>query len=215
ERNPQVIYVYLSTGAVYGSTYAEAATKDSRFSVAVNGLSAQDYYPLAKLTAEAKHRTLAELLIADIRIFGYFSRHMKLDGGFFLSELAGCVLSGEVFRTDSRDFVRDYISSDELTSLVLALIEGRGGNGAYDIYSAAPVTKFELLHQLEQNFDLRFELETSDYETMAPLRKPARISEHRAAESIGYVPRRTSSEIVLRELEAMSRVSNRRDSSVA
>ena len=215
ERYPDTIYVNLSTGAVYGKTYTEAATERSRFTMAVNRMGATDFYPLAKLAAEAKHRGLAELSIADVRIFGYFSRHIDVDGGFFLSQLSNCVIEAKTFRTNSTDFVRDYISSDDLSSFVSALLKGRGGNGAYDIYSASPVTKFELLEELGRAFGLCYEIDERKAESIARVEKPRRISEHDAAETIGYVPRRTSLEVVLRELKAISTSSRDAETSAA
>src|SRR5260221_201189 len=65
ERHPATLYCFLSTGAVY-----RAPNQD-------------DHYAAAKRTAEARHRALPHR-IYDIRIFGYFSRYIPLDGSFFL-----------------------------------------------------------------------------------------------------------------------------------
>ena len=203
ERNPDTIYVFLSTGAIYGNSYSESATEQSRFAIPINDIGRDHFYPLAKLVAEAKHRALAHLCIIDVRIFGFFSRHIDTGGDFFLSELADCVVGGKTFHTNNVNFVRDYVSSDDLASFINLLLKGRGRNGAYDIYSASPVTKFELLEELGRTFGLSCEIADSKNDTARAVQKPSRISNYGAAEKIGYIPRRTSMDIVIRELKAM------------
>jgi len=62
-------YIFLSSGAVYGGNYQEPVNKDTIATIDINNLKSTDWYTLAKLYAEAKHRSLSDLSIVDVRVF--------------------------------------------------------------------------------------------------------------------------------------------------
>ncbi|MGQ0663100.1 MAG: NAD-dependent epimerase/dehydratase family protein [Pseudomonadota bacterium] len=202
-RRPATIYVFLSTGAIYSLAEGEAAGPDSEARLPVNRLGPRHVYALAKLVAEARHRALSQFRIADIRVFGYFSRQIDLDGGFFLAELANCLVNGQRFLTSAHNFVRDFVGADDLAHLIRLLVAAGAPNNAYDICSAAPVTKVEVIEVLAQRYGLEFRIEGAADFADRDLVKPATISRHDAAAKIGYAPRKGSMELIVREIGAM------------
>jgi nucleoside-diphosphate-sugar epimerase len=83
KQHPACRYLFLSSGAAFGSSFDEPANADTKAVIAINDLKPQDWYAVAKLHAECRHRALAPLPIVDIRIFNYFSNTQDLDGHFF------------------------------------------------------------------------------------------------------------------------------------
>lgn len=197
------MYVFLSTGAVYLNGYAEVARYESRCALPVNEITADIYYPIAKIHAEAKHRALAASNIADIRIFGYFSRYVSLTGGFFLSEVASAIVSGRPLRTTASNFVRDYVCAADIVRLIDCLRDAGVNNGAYDLLSAAPVSKGELLRAMESKFGMQIEFDESSVEGFDEAPSLPFLSDHPAATRVGYRPASTSMEVVESEMRAL------------
>jgi nucleoside-diphosphate-sugar epimerase len=198
-RHPSTAYVYLSTGAIYANDYRAKVDRHTRVAIAVNDLASHPPYGLAKLAAESRHRAASDLQIHDLRIFGFLSRHLPLDAGFFVSELAGALASGEVFRTDPRDFVRDYVGPEELAQAILGALDA-GRSGPCDVVSAAAVTKAELLEACTRRFGLR----VCDQQG-APLQidrfpEPGCLSSVDASGQLRLRVQATAKDIVLREL---------------
>lgn len=200
---PEALYFFMSTGAVYGFDAEWPVRRDALFAWPVNAPDPVNFYPLAKLVAEAKHRTEPRLRIYDIRIFGYFSRFIPLTGSFFLSEVAAAVLEGKEFRTSPADMVRDYIDHEELAHLIEAFVASRPANGAYDIYSRAPVGKIELLDRLTREFGLQVRYAPSPAAPPPRLAKPEAPTDCRAALRAGHAAQRPSIDIVAEELRAL------------
>jgi len=158
KKSPGSTYVNFSSGAVYGRE-AGPATEDSCFKVRVNGIRREDYYAIAKLNAEAKHRSFEKLNIADLRIFAYFSRFIELNSGYFITEAISCALKGEPFKTGPSDMTRDYIHPDDLFRLVSLCAAKAPLNCAFDAVSARPASKFEMLELLKRKRGLRYEID--------------------------------------------------------
>jgi hypothetical protein len=51
-------YFFLSSGAVYGGNYQKPVDENTVATIDINNLKSTDWYTLAKLHAEAKHRAL-------------------------------------------------------------------------------------------------------------------------------------------------------------
>lgn len=208
-RFPDTLYFFLSTGAVYGFDAAWPVRPDDVLPSSIAEPDPINFYPLAKLAAEARHRA-QKGRIYDIRIFGYFSRFIPLGGSFFLSDLATAVVNHTTFRTTPVDMVRDYIDQAELAGLVEVFLNIRPEKGAYDVYSRAPVGKLELLKRLRRDFALSVSFEPLPTADPVHLPKPAAPTECRRAAAAGHTPRRTSIEIVTAELRALIDGTHRR-----
>lgn len=201
--NPGTLYIFLSSGAIYRNGYQRRAGRDATCEIPLNHFSEDLIYPLAKICAEVKHRSLARFKIADVRIFGYFSRYIDLSGGFFLSQAGQALVSGERFRTPRTNFVRDYVCADELARLLDCILESDGWNAAYDLVSAAPVSKARLLERMIELFDLEVEIEGSGTWEFEAIEEPKSLGYDGTTRAIDYAPRFTSMEIVEREMRSI------------
>jgi nucleoside-diphosphate-sugar epimerase len=187
QRHPQRRYIFLSSGAAYNSGFAQPAGPDTQASVNLNALTPQDYYAVAKLHAECKHRALPELAITDLRVFNYFSRSQDLDARFFITDLLRAVRDDGVLRTGAGALVRDNLHPQDFHQLVSCVLRAPAGNRALDCYSAAPVDKATLLEAMARRFGLRYEVGAAAV-VNATGAKPNYYSLNRQAAELGYHP---------------------------
>lgn len=195
---PDCVYVNFSSGAVYGTTFAEPARPDTACDIAVNRVSPAQHYGIAKLNAEAKHRSLSSQRIIDLRVFAYFSRYIDLDGKFLMPELVRCLIEQKKLSSNPVDITRDYIGPEDLFALVALCIE-KGGNAAYDVYSRQPVKKSELLVAFKTQFGLDYDLGSTNVACSPTGEKVNYFSTNRSAVALGYEPRYTSLEVLIEE----------------
>lgn len=149
------LYISLSSGAVYG-THTQAMQKSFCNKIAVNSTSVSDFYSIARINAEAKHRSYNELRIVDLRIFSFFSRFINLHDGYFMSDLVFALLNELRFKTSSVDMVRDFLHPQDLFRAIMIALEGRLENQAYDLYSKSPVRKMEILECCRKEYGLNY-----------------------------------------------------------
>lgn len=191
--SPDTIYINLSSGAAYGSSFNDPANMDTLAAISINNVSSKDYYSIAKLHSEAKHRSLPHLHIIDLRVFGFFSKYVDMNASFFLTELVSSIKSNQVFVTNRVNIVRDYVHPDDLLQLIELCIEKRRINTAYDVCSLKPVPKFELLDFFEKHYDVKYQY-TEHNEASVTGMKINYYSQHFNANEIDYQPRYTSLE---------------------
>lgn len=192
QRHPDTIYINFSSGAVYGTTFTHMVDNDSRLNIMVNNIKPENYYGIAKLYSEVKHRALKNLKIVDLRIFSYFSRFIDLDSGYFLTELIKSIKKKKVFITSPCDFIRDILSQQDLFDLIRLIIKSKPFNGAFDAYSSKPVSKFELLDYFVKNYSLKF-IPDDKFDSTCPTgKKQFYCSGSRTASRLGYHPKFSS-----------------------
>jgi nucleoside-diphosphate-sugar epimerase len=197
-------YVFLSSGAVYGSGFDRPVDEDSELSIPVNRLESVSAYGLAKLYAEAGHRIRADLAILDVRVFGYADISVPLASRFFLADLVRSVARRETLITSPDPMVRDYVGARELRALIDCWRAAKRPNAALDVYSRAPVDKQALLDLAASRYGLKIRMaETAQSPTGA---KPVFASSFRAAADIGYAPQRSSFDIVAEVLDEAARL---------
>lgn len=193
-------YINMSSGAVYGADFSVPADDQRKASYLLNPIHADDYYSIAKLNAEAKHRAYVNLAIVDLRVFGFFSKHIDIRGGFLLADAARCLLMKQRMKTGSSDMIRDYVYPDDLFRIVELCTEGAPRNIALDVYSAAPVNKFTLLDMLHNDFCLEYVIvEQLEQKVEGEIRNQY-FSVNRQAQELGYKPLHSSLEVVQREM---------------
>ncbi len=157
KKHHDTLYINFSSGAVYGDIFDEApAAVTARYNV--NNMRPGDYYSVAKLNSEAKHRSYPDLNIVDIRVFAFFSRYINLSHNYLLCDIINALRADAVLRTDSVDFYRDYINPVDLAALIAALVKEKRVNATVDAVSAAPVRKFEILDYFKSAYGLRYEV---------------------------------------------------------
>lgn len=199
QRHPERRYIFLSSGAAYGSTFLQPAGPDTHASIAINALTPQEYYSVAKLHAECKHRAHQQLAITDLRVFNYFSHSQDLNARFFITDVLRAVRDGTVLQTAPGTMVRDYLHPEDFHQLVDCVLRAPPANRALDCYSAAPVDKLALLAAMEQRHGLRYAVSGETVAVNATGAKPHYYSLNRQAAELGYQPAYTSLDGILAE----------------
>lgn len=193
------LYINFSSGAVYGSDRSQPASDSTSSLLDLNHLTPENYYMIAKINSEAKHRSLHLLNIFDLRVFAYFSRFIDLDSQYFITDIISSIKANKVFITSPQNMIRDYIHPDDLFSLVLKCIERFAGNDVFDAFSLNPVDKFEVLAFFRNNFGLKYSVDENMNIASATGNKDSYFSLSRKAQTIGYHPRFTSIESIKEE----------------
>jgi nucleoside-diphosphate-sugar epimerase len=199
--HPTCRYLFLSSGAAYGSNFKEPATCDTVATVAINNLAPHEWYGVAKLHAECRHRAHPELAIIDIRVFNYFSRTQDIEARFLIMDILRAIRDKTVLKTSADYIVRDFLHPSDFYGLVHALLAAPPANAAVDCYSRAPVDKSTLLAAMQEQFGLQYEITETNAGVNATGSKPHYYSLNRRAADFGYQPSLTSLEGVMMELD--------------
>jgi len=194
-----VAYINFSSGAVYGTAFDSGINRNSFATIDVNNITSADYYRIAKLNAEAKHRAMPDLCIVDLRIFSFFSRFIDLDSGFLLCEMVRCVKDHAIFHTNSVDIIRDYVSPNDLFALVELCFEKMPLNCVLDVYSAKPVRKSELIKLFSEIFGLAIQIEEEDNSSPTGIKVSYFSKNYEARRVLTYVPAKSSIQTVQEE----------------
>ena len=204
EKNPTVRYLFMSSGAVYGTTFSEPASKTTPTRLMINDFKNSEYYSFSKISAEIRHRMRQDLAIFDIRIFNYFSRTQDLRQRFFLSDIVRSIVDGETLRTTDEYIVRDFIDQRDFSHLVLNLLSCEPANTPVDCYSLATIDKPSILKIAAQEFGLKYEVSSNG--GGAPVmtgHKTHYYSTWRKAADFGYIPEWDSATSITEEISAV------------
>lgn len=186
--NPQAAYINLSSGAAYGADFLRPVDEKSRAIFNINDLKPDEFYGIAKLHSEARHRALKHLNIIDLRIFGYLSRYIDLNEKFLMSEIISCLKNKQTFTTSPIDIWRDYLHPQDLASFIDCCINYCPLNAGFDAYSKQAVSKFELLSFFAKKYGLEYKVDNTFQPQTATGTKQHYYSINHAAECIGYKP---------------------------
>ena len=196
---PTTLYINLSSGAVFSREFDKPVDDSSTYKFDVNGINKGEMYSISKMYLESKHRSLPDLNIVDLRIFGFFSRFIDVNAGFFMSELLQALKNKSEFITDKKDFVRDYVNPNDFYDLTKNCIANKKINDVFDVYSKEIISKFQILEECFNKFDLKFKL-VEKIESISPTGvKKNYYSLSRKAEKINYSPQFSSLETILNE----------------
>ena len=198
QKNPGCRYIFLSSGAAYGSKFSTPANHDSHTSFRINNLNHKDWYGVSKFYAEARHRSLS-LPIIDIRIFNYFSRNQNINSNFFISEIVNSIITKRTLFTSPENIVRDYIGSEDFFSLITKILQSPSENTAVDCYSKSPVDKKTLLATFKEIFNLQYEVASNAVEINGTGFKESYYSTNYAARKYGYAPKFSSLTLLVNE----------------
>ena len=207
KRHPNCRYIFLSSGAVYGSAFNEPANRNTPAVVSVNNIEPHQWYGVAKLFAECRHRTHPEFSIIDIRIFNYFSRAQDISARFLITDILRAIRDNTVFRTSTDNIIRDFLHPADFHSLICTLLTAPLSNTAVDCYTRAPIDKANLLLAMQKMFGLQYEAVDS-FSNLNPTGVKAHYySLNTHAADFGYSPSLTSLEGILIESTAIFRAS--------
>jgi nucleoside-diphosphate-sugar epimerase len=202
QKNPGCRYIFMSSGAAYGGSFKDPVDGESYSSFAINQLTQQDWYGLAKLHAEAIHRSSSSSIV-DVRIFNYFSHTQDLEANFFITEVIRAIVNKKVFVTSSENIVRDYLGSQDFFSLIKAILEAAPFNGVIDCYSASPVDKTTILTRFKELFGLQYEIATKVVGINGTGPKARYYSINKAAGAYGYTPRFSSIDLLIQDTKKL------------
>lgn len=204
-QNPDCRYIFLSSGAAYGSRFDVPVDEKSKAVIAVNHLEPQDWYGVAKLHAECRHRALAHLPIVDVRVFNYFSHTQDMEARFFITDILRAIRDKTVLKTSADFILRDFIHPSDFCKLVNSILAAPATNAVVDAYSKAPVEKPILLTAMQEKFDLKYEIVQTGATINATGSKAHYYSLNRRAAYFGYLPTFTSLECILEEAQQLLR----------
>ncbi|RCX19009.1 nucleoside-diphosphate-sugar epimerase [Fontibacillus phaseoli] len=196
--NSNTLYINFSSGAIYGTDFNEEASESKLASIDINHLGIKDFYGISKLHMEAKHRSLANNFIVDIRIFGFFSRYIDRNSSFFLNDVTNSILNNKPLITSRQNMIRDYIHPSDLMLLIECCIDKHSINTSYDAYSLNPVTKVEIIEQciMEHKLQVQYQNDAGQSQSVTGS-KSNYYSVNKSAAEIGYCPSYSSMKCVL------------------
>lgn len=197
--SPDTLYISFSSGAVYGGSFTEPATEWTGNNINVNHVEKEDYYSICKINSEAKHRAFRHFRIVDLRLFSYFSRFIDISEGYFITDIIDSIRNNKVLLTDPNNIVRDYVHPDDLFAMIMKCCEVTMINDAYDVMSARPIEKFELLKYFSRQFGLKYQLNESITIAGPTGAKAIYYSKFDKAHSLGYQPTFTSMDTIIGE----------------
>lgn len=190
--NKNGVYISFSSGAVYGRECSEPARKETRNSIAVNEIASDQYYPIARLNAEAKHRSHHDLNVVDLRVFNYFSRFVDLSENYFMIDVVNSIKDDTVLQTSDLDIVRDYVHPEDLARLIARVMETNRLNKAFDVRSRAPVSKMEVLSLFSEKYGLQYHISKSNHIISGTGVKNVYCSAYENASELDFEPEYTS-----------------------
>jgi nucleoside-diphosphate-sugar epimerase len=193
--HPQTTYICFSSGAVYGTEFSKSVNDDSITTIAINNLMLSDFYGIAKINAEAKHRSLQNFKIVDLRIFGFYSRFIEIDRPYLLSEIISSLKTKKTFITSQSNITRDYIHPNDLAELVKRCMELEEINMALDVCSKKSITKFDILEYFKTSYG--FEYSIGEFTILSVTgNKTNYFSESNKLAIMGFEPQYTSFECI-------------------
>ena len=201
--HPKTKYIFMSSGVVYGDIFEHPASMDSKAIININSLQHTDWYAMAKLYAEARHRALKELCIIDIRVFNYISSDIDIESRFLISDALRAIDNKEILKTNDHNIFRDYIGPEDLHQLILRLIDQPFLNTSVDCFTSKVTDKFSILELLRLNFGLQYEVVKSQAGIDAYGSRDNYFSINQQAGDYGYKPLYTSLENIFKASEEL------------
>ena len=199
---PDTRLISISSGAAYGGDFDEPASESQ---LAVVQSRAPAYRLLRNSQAGVRGATSGCVRIAHCRpaaLRTLFPVHR-----FGVGVLHGGRISrycrAHAPRGRPREYLSGLVGPEDLTALVVAVIEAPPANDVYDVYSLAPVEKFELLDALAARYGLSYVVGPQAIKSAATGVKSRYFSTNRRAASIGYAASQTSLQTILRETDAL------------
>jgi nucleoside-diphosphate-sugar epimerase len=155
--HPYSVSIHISSGAAYAGDYTQPVEDMTKTQLNINKIRTGDYYSIAKINSEAKHRAFNNLHIVDIRLFGFFSRFMNLEYPYLLSALINSVKGNTKFKAIRENFWRDYIHMNDFSAMLLGIVAADKINTAVDARSSQPISKEELIRLFVGNYGLKIQ----------------------------------------------------------
>lgn len=203
-QHPTRRYLFLSSGAAYGNAFEGPVTVASQSNIAINDIQPKDYYTVAKLYSEVKHRAMPNLAIIDLRVFNIFSSTQDIEARFFITDIVRAIRDKRTLQTTSDYMVRDFIHPDDFHRLVECLMAAPPANCVVDCYSREPIDKPSLLQAMTKHFGLQYVVDGGTFVALnATGAKPHYYSLNKKAAEFGYQPAWSSLDGILAEVSGI------------
>ena len=202
-KHPDCRYIFLSSGAAYGASFDSPVDENTKAVIAINDLHPQDWYSVAKMHAECRHRAMAHLPIVDIRVFNYFSHTQDMEARFLITDIVRAIRDNTVLKTSAANIIRDFLHPSDFRRLISAILAAPATNVAIDCYSKAPIDKISLLEKLQLKFNLQCENFNNTIGVNATGNKTYYYTLNKRAEEFGYKPMLTSLDGILYEIDLL------------
>ena len=200
KNHPDSRYIFFSSGAVYGGGFASPADDQTNAVLPINHLGAQDWYGVAKMYAEARHRALSDLHIVDLRVFNYFSYSADIEARFLITDTLLSIRDGKPLQTSLENIFRDYVGPHEIAQLIRKVLWAPPKNAAVDCFTQEPIDKLSMLKRMQSEFGLRYDLVKHRTGLVATGNKLNYYSKSRkAANLFGYEPEATSLDVIVEQ----------------
>ena len=200
-KNHSCLYINLSSWAIYWTSFDKSVGDWFLLDIDINHLTHQHNYLISKLNAEAKHRTLQGNNIIDLRLFSYFSRFIDPKSNFLLADIINAIKNKQILITSPENITRDYIGPEDLSNIVELCIDKFNINDSYDIYSASPITKFEILDFCKQKYWLEYTFSQDNISNIPTWQKNVYYSNNHKLQKLWYTPKNSSFDTIKKELE--------------
>ena len=201
KKNPSTKYFFLSSGAAYGiNNFFKNVDSSSKSIININDIKPQDWYAIAKLHAECRHRSMPEFSIIDIRVFNYINANLDINSRFLISDALRAILNKHPLRTSKNNIVRDYIGPDDFYNLIKSFLSVSNFNGPVDCFTKSPAKKFEMLDMLKKEFGLEYLVDDSPVGINSTGDKINYYSKNYIAKDYGYSPSYSSLETIKKEV---------------
>jgi len=200
KKYPDCRYIFLSSGAAYGSSFSEPVDEHTQAKFPINHLGIQDWYGIAKFYAECRHRSLSELPIVDLRVFNYFSHTQDMEARFLITDIVRAIRDKTVLITSADHIMRDYLHPSDFYQLVSKILKANPINTSVDCFTLEPIDKLKLLSAMHEQFGLRYEIINGDSGVNATGGKPHYYSLNRSAYKFGYEPHLSSLKGLFQEI---------------
>jgi nucleoside-diphosphate-sugar epimerase len=200
-KNNDTLYISFSSGAIYGKGFLSPATDNAVNNISVNHTALEDYYGIARLNAEAKHRAHNDLKIIDLRIFSYFSRYINLSDGYFITDVIRSIMKNKRLVIDRYNITRDYLHMEDLFSMIILCAAAGRVNRAFDVNSLNPISKQEILDYFASAYALTYEYRDKAENASATGAKNNYFSTCTHATQVGFAPRYSSMDTIKLESE--------------
>ena len=188
KKHPNCRYIFISSGAVFGSSFETPVDEHSQAFITVNNLQSQDWYGIAKLYAECVHRALVDLPIVDIRVFNYFSHSQNINSRYLITEILKSIKKNVVFHTTLENITRDFLHPDDFFRLIRGILKSPPVNDVVDCFTREPINKFRLLEFFKSEYGLNYEFGKADIVVNSTGNKSNYYSLSKAAKKFGYEP---------------------------
>jgi nucleoside-diphosphate-sugar epimerase len=201
QKHPDCRYIFLSSGAAYGSSFLKPANRDTVAMIPINNLHPQEWYGVAKLHAETRHRAAAEMPIVDVRVFNYFSNTQDMSDRYLITDIVRAISNNTLLKTSTAYMKRDFLTPSDFYQLICQILIGNPVNTAVDCFTLDPVDKPTLLIEMQEKYSLKYQFIDAEVGINATGSKPFYYSTNRSAEVFGYKPNFTSITGLFREID--------------